>query len=212
MDIPELLNQHGSASHHKRYVPTLYAKRSVNSVTTSKFPMTVAELDGAVAMLSLRTSSSGGGSSNDRVSDDTADGQSPRKRPKLVHRDSEQSNVASASGQGKPLQRLRAETNKYSYTPLFFHRDSTEEEDDFSSEDEDSMSSPQPVPVDGDSSGMTSSGIRANSGLPAPLTTKKPKHDDGPIIFYKQRSLLHGSERRPKTYWQLHRAHVCRCK
>jgi hypothetical protein len=131
----------------------------------------------------ITSSDSGGGSSNDRVSDATPDGQSPRKRPKLSHRTSATTN-ASQQQTGSGSQRLHPD-HKYQYTPLFFHRDSTDDADDSSSEAEDnSMSSPFPAPVAGNSSGMTSSGIRTSSGLAAMSIKKKPKREDGPIIFY----------------------------
>ena len=71
-------------------------------------------------------------------------------------------------------------------TPLFFHRENSDEAEDSSSEEEDdSMSSPYVQQLAGDSSGMTSSGIRTASGVPLVAAKKKqPKHDDGPIIFY----------------------------
>ena len=139
-----------------------------------------------------RTSSSGGGSSNDRVGDDTPDGQSPRKRPKLTHMDSVRSNMTGGSQQiGGPLKRLRAENNKHVYTPLFFHKDSTDEEEDSSSEEEEEdTTSLLPAPAGGDSSGMASSGMRnttgihTTTGIPAISSKKKQKRDEGPIIFY----------------------------
>ena len=132
-----------------------------------------------------RNSSSGGGSSNERVSDESAEGQSPRKRPKLVHRTSGQSAYPSGGIVANAAHRLRPENSRHAYTPLFSHRDDTDEADDSSSEEEElSESPPYPVPIAGGSSGMTSSGIRTNLGVPGASVRKKPKRDDGPIIFY----------------------------
>lgn len=124
-----------------------------------------------------RTSSSGATSS--RVSDNTPDRQSPRKRAKLSHN-------GSVHPVGSASQRLQSENNKYAYTPLFFHREDSEEADDSSSEEEqdDSASSPFPAPPAGDSSGMTSSGIRTATAFPLMQTKKQKKQNDGPIIFY----------------------------
>ncbi|UJO21836.1 Frequency clock protein [Fulvia fulva] len=115
--------------------------------------------------------SSAGGSSMDRTN--TPDGQSPRKRPKLTHRESAKSSGSLA----RTLhQRDQPEANKLNYTPLFFHKDSTDEAD--SSDDyDDSDESPFLAPA-GDSLGMTSSGVRT-------MSSKKQKtREDGPIIFY----------------------------
>lgn len=123
-----------------------------------------------------RTSSSGGGSSNERTDVDTPDRASPRKKPKLSHRESHRSGGSYAQAGASKSARAQPENSKLMYTPLFFHKDSTDEADD-SSEEEDSESSPYPAPGAGDSSGMTSSGIRTTS-------TKRKRQDDGPIIFY----------------------------
>lgn len=133
-----------------------------------------------------RTGSSGGASSYDRSDDNTPEGQSPRKRPKLAHSDSMQWGLTRGSQAGAASQRRHLENNKHMYTPLFFHRNSTDGSEDSSSEvDEDNRSSPLPAPLAGDLSKMTSSGIRTGSGLLAPSVRKsKQNHDDGPIIFY----------------------------
>ncbi|KAF2174145.1 hypothetical protein M409DRAFT_49014 [Zasmidium cellare ATCC 36951] len=124
-----------------------------------------------------RTSSSGGGSSNERTSNDTPDRISPRKRPKLSHRDSHRSGTSHAKAGASKSARTQAE-NKVVYTPLFFHKDSTDRTESSSEEEEDSEESPYPMPLAGDSSGMTSSGIRTIS------TRRKKQQEDGPIIFY----------------------------
>ena len=127
-----------------------------------------------------RRSRSGEGYSDNRHGDDTLDGQSPRKRPKLSHG---KGALSSSQKFGSASQRLQAENGKHVYTPLFY-RDGTDDADDSSSEQEEhSTSSPLLVPVLNASSGMTSSGIRTNS-CPQNMSIKKEKHDDGPIIFY----------------------------
>ncbi|CAK1367298.1 unnamed protein product [Cercospora beticola] len=118
------------------------------------------------------TSSSGGGSS---IGVDTPDGQSPRKRPKLVHRESDRSITSGAQQTGSTSRRVP--DSKLVYTPLFFHKDSTDG-DSSSEEEDDDNSSPFPMPLAGDSSGMTSSGRQTTA------TKKQKKREDGPIIFY----------------------------
>ncbi|KAF2213605.1 hypothetical protein CERZMDRAFT_111252 [Cercospora zeae-maydis SCOH1-5] len=118
------------------------------------------------------TSSSGGGSS---IGVDTPDGQSPRKRPKLVHRESDKSTPSGVQRTGSTSRRVP--DSKLVYTPLFFHKDSTDESSSSEDEDDDD-SSPYPMPLGGDSSGMTSSGKQTAT------TKKQKKREDGPIIFY----------------------------
>ncbi|USW56459.1 Putative frequency clock protein [Septoria linicola] len=121
-----------------------------------------------------RTSSSGGGSS---IGLDTPDGQSPRKRPKLVHRESDRSTSSNIPHSGASVR--KAPDSKLVYTPLFFHKDSTDDGDVSSEEEEeDDEMSPYPLPLAGDSSGMTSSGRQTTA------TKKVKKREDGPIIFY----------------------------
>ncbi|KAF2720093.1 hypothetical protein K431DRAFT_202651, partial [Polychaeton citri CBS 116435] len=124
-----------------------------------------------------QTSSTEGGSSYDRTGDDTPEGASPRKRAKLAHG----SNTAADARPALPhrinsAHRTQPE-NKLIYTPLFFHKDGADGDDSSSDMEDDSMSSPFPPPIGGDSSGMTSSGIRTTS-------IKPRKQEDGPIIFY----------------------------
>ncbi|KAK4498475.1 hypothetical protein PRZ48_011133 [Zasmidium cellare] len=123
-----------------------------------------------------RGSSSGGGSSRNGV--DTPDRISPRKRPKLAHRDSHRSGNSQVQAGASKSTRIQAENSKLMYTPLFFHKDSTDGSMSSSEEEDDSEESPYPMPLAGDSSGMTSSGIRTTS------TKRKKKQEDGPIIFY----------------------------
>ncbi|KAK3724352.1 hypothetical protein LTR37_000976 [Vermiconidia calcicola] len=134
-----------------------------------------------------RTGSSAGASAYGRSDDNTLEGQSPRKRPKLAHNDSMRSDMTRGSQAGATSQRGQLENSRHMYTPLFFHRGSKDDSEDSSSEgDDDNRSSPLPAPLAGDSSKMTTSGIGTGSGVLAPSVRKKPKpkHDDGPIIFY----------------------------
>lgn len=123
-----------------------------------------------------RGSSSGETSSYGRTENATPDGRNPRKRPKLSHRDSGRSTDPSAGPRAG-----QQESNRMVYTPLFFHKSSIDGTEDSSEEEEedDSMSSPWNAPVQGDSSGMTSSGMHTTTSR-----KKRAKRDDGPIIFY----------------------------
>ena len=133
-----------------------------------------------------RSSSSGEGSSHDRTRGDTSDGGSPRKRPKLYHRHSGQSNVTMDSKLvGGEIHRLRAENSKHTYTPMFFHKNSSDEAGDSSSEGDDhSVYSSRPAPFPGESLGVTNTGVHTNSGNPITPRKKRQKREDGPIIFY----------------------------
>ncbi|KAJ4338880.1 hypothetical protein N0V87_003565 [Didymella glomerata] len=71
----------------------------------------------------------------------------------------------------------KAETNKFAYKPLFFRRESSEEDQDFYDQTESSSSLFQPQQR-GDSSGLGSSVMQSN------LSGKR--RDDGPMIFYSK--------------------------
>lgn len=117
-------------------------------------------------------------SSNDDSSSvgvETPSGQSPRKRIKL-HRGDSNFSKRSTGSRGKSAQRTQPE-NKFVYTPLFFHREDSDDESVTSSEAEDDQSV-FPQHLGNNSSAMTSSG-----GLAQPARRNK-KRDDGPIIFY----------------------------
>ena len=133
-----------------------------------------------------RASSDNGGrsSSTDRAGEDTPEGQSPRKRVKLSHPDGAQS--LHADGRSTAALRRRQQINKHAYTPLFFHRDSTDETDSSSSEaEEEDSSSPWPGPVVADhSTAVTSFDVPTTTGMTFPPSQRKPKLDNGPIIFY----------------------------
>ena len=132
-----------------------------------------------------RNSSSGGGSSNERMSNETNDGQTPRKRAKLTHSNVARSNFQNGGLSSHPAQCSRAESSRHVYTPLFSHRDESDTDESSSEEEEDSEESPQhPALIAGNSSGMTSSRMRTSSGVPGASVRKKQMREDGPIIFY----------------------------
>ena len=126
-----------------------------------------------------RGSSYGGDSSRERTDED--DAQSPRKKLKVAHgslQNGRNNSSKHASSTRKPQQEL----GRLMYTPLFSHR-SNSASSDFSSDVSDGEDSPYKMQnmhqIGGESSAMTSSGIRTAT------KQKKPKtHDSGPIIFY----------------------------
>lgn len=69
------------------------------------------------------------------------------------------------------------ERNKLNYTPLFFHRQDSEEDDIYNGISSSSNSPPFAQPH-GDSSGFTSAGFRSESS--------RKKRDEGPMIFYSK--------------------------
>ena len=71
-----------------------------------------------------------------------------------------------------------ASNNRVLYTPLFYHRENSEEDVESSCEDSGLEDSPQPAYLTGISSGLASSGRRTSSS--------RKKRDDGPIIFYNK--------------------------
>ncbi|KAF9733290.1 hypothetical protein PMIN06_008762 [Paraphaeosphaeria minitans] len=71
------------------------------------------------------------------------------------------------------------ERNQFSYTPLFFHKDdSDDEEDSYGLDTNSSSNSPYQVQQAGDSSGLGSSAMQSSSS--------KRRRNDGPIIFYSK--------------------------
>ncbi|CAN9408595.1 unnamed protein product [Alternaria sp. RS040] len=74
--------------------------------------------------------------------------------------------------------RREKEQNKFAYKPLFFHKDDSENEDDYYAFDAESSAnySSQPHPA-GNSSGFSSSIMQSSSSRPR-------RRDDGPMIFY----------------------------
>jgi len=96
---------------------------------------------------------------------------SPRKRIKLSR------NGDSSGSENLSRSAVRAQTDsRFSYTPLFHHRSSNDSSMS-TSDEEDTNESSMPL-VQGDSSGMTSSGIRTNSNK------KSRRREAGPMIFY----------------------------
>lgn len=124
-----------------------------------------------------RTSSHGGDSSRDRTDED--DGQSPRKKMKLANGQQAGRFVPSSQRkQDASVRKRHQELGRLMYTPLFSHRSASEDSGASSSDVEEDTDSPYNMhQVGGDSSAMTSSGMRTTS-------TKKKRHDNGPIIFY----------------------------
>lgn len=108
-------------------------------------------------------------------------GTSPQKRSKSSH------HVAGA----KKRRMTEKQDSKFAYTPLFFHRTS-EDDSDLSSE-EDETESQFLAPPGGDSSAMTSSGIRTVS------LRQKKQSDNGPIIFYNNAKFCTDLSGEPKT-------------
>ena len=145
-----------------------------------------------------RTGSSGDGTpETGNNSSDVVDGQSPRKRQKLMP-----GRAGNPSAAGGPSSRAKG-SNKHMYTPMFHHRSSEDDSEDSSSEEEEDTnesSEQQRWETLGDSSGVTSSAMQ--SGTPfniAGRKRKKAKHDDGPIIFYNNARFCTdlSGERRP---------------
>ncbi|KAK5117204.1 hypothetical protein LTR85_008972 [Meristemomyces frigidus] len=122
----------------------------------------------------LSRTSSSGGSSVDQTEENGDDAQSPRKRVKLSHGMDSRSNAQIPGG---ATQRSQAESKKFLYTPMFSHKERTEDADGSSLSEDSTMSSPFTGAGDSDVAGQSCSGARA-------AVTKKRQHDDGPIIFY----------------------------
>lgn len=110
------------------------------------------------------SSTTGGSSSTSHLGVDTPDDQSPRKRPKLGHGDSYRSQASVTE-------------SKLVYTPMFWNRSSSDGMD-YTSEEEEDVSTPGQVPIAGDSSGLASTNMH-------PVLSRKRQRADGPIIFYQ---------------------------
>lgn len=142
------------------------------------------------------TSSESGATYANRTGDGGLDGRSPRKRPRLSMKPrGGRSGLLGGQVPGGASMRSRAENHKVAYTPLFLHRETSEEGANSSSEEDEAMSSPFPEPIGGDSSGMTSSGVRTAS------TKKHQAKDDGPIIYYNNSRFITdlSAERKPDS-------------
>ncbi|TKX20034.1 frequency clock protein [Elsinoe australis] len=112
------------------------------------------------------TPSTGGAVNSNTMSSERG---SPRKRLKISQQGS---SSASRPSRSEMLQ----QEQKLAYTPLFHHQSSTGS-DTSSDEEPETTESPFPM-VHGDSSGMTSSGMKTTS------TKRKKARENGPIIFY----------------------------
>ncbi|KEQ73271.1 hypothetical protein M436DRAFT_17499, partial [Aureobasidium namibiae CBS 147.97] len=108
-------------------------------------------------------------------------GTSPQKRSKSSHH----------NAGAKKRRTMEKQDSKFAYTPLFFHR--TSEDDSDVSSEEDETDSQFLAPPGGDSSAMTSSGIRTVS------LRQKKKTDNGPIIFYNNAKFCTDLSGEPKT-------------
>ncbi|GAB7344465.1 hypothetical protein MBLNU457_2303t1 [Dothideomycetes sp. NU457] len=96
---------------------------------------------------------------------------SPRKRIKLSR------NGDSSGSETLTRSAMRNQPDaRFSYTPLFHHRSSNDSSMS-TSDEEDTNESSMPL-LQGDSSGMTSSGVRTNSNK------KSRRREAGPMIFY----------------------------
>ncbi|KAL9067697.1 MAG: hypothetical protein Q9157_006722 [Trypethelium eluteriae] len=84
---------------------------------------------------------------------------------------------ASSDGQQKSTH-TGGTNNQVSYTPLFFHREHSDEDLESSYEESGFEESPQPAYATGVSSGLASSGRRTSSS--------RKRQDEGPIIFYNK--------------------------
>lgn len=95
----------------------------------------------------------------------------------MVSSDGSSENVSSSR---QPTSSKTNSRDKLTYTPLFFHKADSEDDDEFSDDNRTSWSSPRAGFINaGHSSGFTSSGMRTSS-------SKKRMGDDGPIIFYNK--------------------------
>ncbi|KAI7541333.1 hypothetical protein KC331_g8640 [Hortaea werneckii] len=118
--------------------------------------------------------------SEEQTSGEITDEQSPRKRPKLMS----QATTRSKTSQGRGGATARSGVdgnNKLMYTPMFFHKDSTDEDSSEEEVEDDSEESAFPQIAGGESSAKTSSGKPLSLGV---KKSKKKSDDDGPIIFY----------------------------
>ncbi|KAK5114499.1 hypothetical protein LTR62_002434 [Meristemomyces frigidus] len=111
---------------------------------------------------------------------DEFDEESPYKRLKISHGAGVVRGNMPASGKalGEASARFRVDSNRLAYTPLFSHWASGDDSEVSCSEEEVDASVLFPARATAESSGLTSSGLRAT------LTKLKKNRDDGPIIFY----------------------------
>lgn len=120
------------------------------------------------------TKTSSDGSPGEGSPSSTRDLERPSKKSS-THRGNSNSNSNSS-----PAKASRAgSSNKLAYVPLFFHKQDSADDDLTSDEHTTSWDSPQQEQLAGNSSGLTSSGIRTSS-------SKRKRGDNGPIIFYNK--------------------------
>lgn len=128
--------------------------------------------------------------------EDDREVQSPRKRPKLFHKESGRSILSPARG-GATARSGAESNNRLSYTPMFFHKDSSDDGDDTSSQAEE-YSETSPLRQ----AGCNESSAKASSGQPFTFAAKRSrKNDDGPIIFYNNARFCTdlSGERKPES-------------
>lgn len=111
---------------------------------------------------------------------------SPRKRAKSSH------HKTSAKAPASKRRTMAKLDNKLDYTPLFHHRSSDEDSELSSSEADETESQFLALPG-GDSSAMTSSGVRTVS------LKQKKKMDNGPMIFYNNAKFCTDLSGEPKA-------------
>ncbi|KAH7350282.1 frequency clock protein [Pyrenochaeta sp. MPI-SDFR-AT-0127] len=108
--------------------------------------------------------------------DDIPASGSPSKRLKTDNSGGSSERYVDPEHRARTLARAKRqnELNRFAYKPLFYHKEDSEEEEDFyGASPGDSLQQPQPT---GNSSGVGSSAMQSSSS--------KPKRDDGPMIFY----------------------------
>lgn len=104
-------------------------------------------------------------------------GKSNNKRAKMSHSTSGESDPVR---QARRIARLQKEKdkNKLAYTPLFFHKVDSDEDEDFYTIDQISTPSSVPAHLAGDSSRLGSPAMKSSSS--------HQRRDGGPIIFYNK--------------------------
>ncbi|KAF2687815.1 hypothetical protein K458DRAFT_440602 [Lentithecium fluviatile CBS 122367] len=126
-----------------------------------------------------------GDSSSEHLSGNSAfesltggNGKSSPKRIKMGNSGSSESNQ-DPERKAKRIARAKKEReqNKFAYTPIFFHKEESEEDNDFFDIGS-SGNSPFQAQQAGDSSGFSSSAMYSSSS--------RKKRDDGPMIFYNR--------------------------
>ncbi|KAF2739534.1 hypothetical protein EJ04DRAFT_426615 [Polyplosphaeria fusca] len=105
---------------------------------------------------------------------------SPPKRIKTGHSGESSESIDTEMQARRTARAVRErEQGKYAYNPLFFHKEDSEDEDDFYHLDMVSSSnSPAQFQQRGDSSGFSSTAMRS--------TSSRRRREDGPIIFYNK--------------------------